>query len=225
MSWVENSINESKKLKDHYKMQGVDIFIKDGLVSDIDVDFVIRYISSRLPEHLMVSVDIIYIGHFKMLVDREVNAMYQDGAIFISNEQDNEMDMIDDLIHEIAHSNESRFQDIVYGDGKLQIEFLAKRKNLHNILLQSDRNYKVPIHFSIDPTYSQQIDDFLYKDVGYQALWQMVPGIFPSPYAATSLREYFARGFEEYFMGDPNDLKKLCPILYSKMYQLHNMED
>ena len=56
MSWVENSINESKKLKDHYKMQGVDIFIKDGLVSDIDVDFVIRYISSRLPEHLMVSV-------------------------------------------------------------------------------------------------------------------------------------------------------------------------
>ena len=37
MSWVENSINESKKLKDHYKMQGVDIFIKDGLVSDIDV--------------------------------------------------------------------------------------------------------------------------------------------------------------------------------------------
>ena len=225
MSWIENSINESKKLKDHYKMQGIDIFIKDRLVPEIDIDFVVRYISSRLPEHLMVSVDIIYVGHFKTLVDREVNAMYEDGAIFISNEQDSEMDMIDDLIHEIAHSNESRFQEIIYEDGKLQSEFLAKRKNLQNILLQSEKVYKIPIHFSIDPTYSQQIDDFLYKGVGYQALWQMVPGIFPSPYAATSLREYFARGFEEYFMGEPHSLKDICPVLYSMMYNLHNMED
>ena len=83
----------------------------------------------------------------------------------------------------------------------------------------------MPIEFTVDPSYSEKVDDFLYKDVGYQALWQMVPGIFPSPYAATSLREYFARGFEEYFMGDPQALKDICPVLYSKMYNLHNMED
>jgi Mlc titration factor MtfA (ptsG expression regulator) len=53
----------------------------------------------------------------------------------------------------------------------------------------------------------------------------MVPGVFPSPYAATSLREYFARGFEEYYMGRPQELKNICPVLYSKMYNLHNMED
>ena len=225
MSWLQNSIEESNKLKDHYKMKGVDIFIKDKLVPNIDVDFVVRYISVRIPDHLMVSVDIIYVGHFKMLVDREVNAIYEDGAIFLSNEQDSEMDMIDDLIHEIAHSNESRYQDIIYSDGKLQSEFLAKRKALNNILLRSEDKYKVPIEFTVDPSYSEKVDDFLYKEVGYQALWQMVPGIFPSPYAATSLREYFARGFEEYFMGDPQELKNLCPVLYSKMRNLHNMED
>lgn len=225
MSWLQNSIEESNNLKDHYKMKGVDIFIKDKLVPNIDVDFVIRYISVRIPDHLMVSVDIIYVGHFKMLVDREVNAIYEDGAIFLSNEQDSEMDMIDDLIHEIAHSNESRYQDIIYSDGKLQSEFLAKRKALYNILSRNEDRYKVPVEFTVDPSYSEKVDDFLYKGVGYQALWQMVPGIFPSPYAATSLREYFARGFEEYFMGDPQELKNLCPVLYSKMHNLHNMED
>ena len=225
MSWLENSMKEAKNLKDHYIMQGVDIFIKDKLDSNIDVDFVVRYISTRLPKHLMISVDIIYVGHFKMLVDREVTAIYEDGAIYLSNEQDSEMDMIDDLIHEIAHSNEKRYQDIIYGDGKLESEFLAKRRALQNVLLNQEKKYKVPIHFALDPTYSNVIDDFLYKDVGYSALWQMVPGIFPSPYAATSLREYFARGFEEYFMGNPKELKEACPVLYSKMYQLHNMED
>ncbi|QDP62162.1 MAG: hypothetical protein GOVbin1807_161 [Prokaryotic dsDNA virus sp.] len=225
MSWLENSMKEAKNLKDHYIMQGVDIFIKDKLDSNIDVDFVVRYISTRLPKHLMISVDIIYVGHFKMLVDREVTAIYEDGAIYLSNEQDSEMDMIDDLIHEIAHSNEKRYQDIIYGDGKLESEFLAKRRALQNVLLNQEKKYKVPIHFALDPTYSNVIDDFLYKDVGYSALWQMVPGIFPSPYAATSLREYFARGFEEYFMGNPKELKEACPVLYSKMYKLHNMED
>jgi hypothetical protein len=92
-------------------------------------------------------------------------------------------------------------------------------------LLNQDKKYKVPIHFAIDPTFSTKIDDFLYKEVGYSALWQMVPGVFPSPYAATSLREYFARGFEEYYMGRPQELKNICPVLYSKMYNLHNMED
>ena len=225
MSWLENSIKEAKNLKDHYKMRGVDIFIKDKLDSNIDVDFVVRYISTRLPEHLMVSVDIIYVGNFKMLIDREITAIYEDGAIFLSNEQDSEMDMIDDLIHEIAHSNEKRFQDLIYGDGKLETEFIAKRKALQNVILNQEKVYKVPIHFALDPTYSKTIDDFLYKDVGYGALWQMVPGIFPSPYAATSLREYFARGFEEYFMGSGEELKSICPILYSKMYKIHNMED
>ena len=225
MSWLENSIEEAKKMKDHYKMKNIDIFIKDKMTEEIDVDFVIRYISVRLPEHLMTSIDIIYVGHFKMLVDREVNAIYEDGAIYMTNEQDSEMDMIDDLIHEIAHSNEKGFQEVIYGDGILENEFLSKRVALKSILSRQEMRYNIPIHFGVDPTYNEIIDDFLYKDVTYNALWQMIPGIFPSPYAATSLREYFARGFEEYFMGDPRDLKKACPVLYSKMYNLHNMED
>jgi hypothetical protein len=224
MSWLETSIKKSKILKDHYKLRGVDIFIKDALSEDIDFDFVVRYVAARLPEHLFSNVDIIYVGRFQDLIDREVNAAYEHGAIYITNEQDSEMDIIDDLIHEIAHSNEPKYQDVIYGDKKLEAEFLAKRKALYNIL-KRNKKYRIPIKFLVDPGHSQEIDDFLYKDVTYNALWQMVPGIFPSPYAATSLREYYARGFEEYFMGEKQDLKQICPVLYYKMQDLENVED
>lgn len=225
MSWLETSINKSKKLKDHYKLRGVDIFIKDALDEDIDFDFVVRYVSVRLPDHLLRNVDIIYVGKFQDLIDREVNAMYEHGAIYILNQQDSEMDIIDDLIHEIAHSNELKYQEIIYGDKTLEREFLAKRKALFNILKRENEKYTIPISFTVDSSHRQEVDDFLYRDVTYSTLWQMIPGIFPSPYAATSLREYFARGFEEYFMGKKEALKDICPVLYSKMRDLENVED
>ena len=72
--------------------------------------------------------------------------------------------------------------------------------------------------------YDEKIDMYLYKDVGYEAMWNLINGLFPSPYSATSLREYFAIGFEYYFMGEKNTIKKLCPVLYSKLENLEYME-
>ena len=46
--------------------------------------------------------------------------------------------MIDDLIHEIAHSNEEMYQDIVYTDGKLEDEF-SDKVNFHRINIQSKK--------------------------------------------------------------------------------------
>jgi len=224
MSWLETSINNSKKLKDHYKLHGVDIFIKDAFTIDIDFDFVLKYISTRLPEHLLRNIDIVYVGYFQDLVDREVTAIYEHGAIYITNDQDSEMDLIDDMIHEIAHSNEIKYQEIIYGDKTVDKEFLKKRKALFNILKQKSK-YNIPIKFTVDPSYSEEVDLFLHKDVTYRVLWEMIPGLFPSPYAATSVREYYARGFEEYFMGERKALKDICPILYSKLQQLENVED
>jgi len=45
-------------------------------------------------------------------------------------------------------------------------------------------------------------------------------GLFVSPYAATSLREYFAIGFEEYHLKDRVYLKKISPKLYFKIEEL-----
>ena len=80
-----------------------------------------------------------------------------------------------------------------------------------------DKNYGVPPGFIYNTDYDKIIDDFLYEKVTYDILWQLVPGIFTSPYAVTSLREYWAKGFEEVFIGDKDNLKQLCPVLYKKM--------
>jgi hypothetical protein len=36
-------------------------------------------------------------------------------------------------------------------------------------------------------------------------------GLFITPYAATSLREYFATGYVEYLMGDRSYMQKVSP--------------
>ena len=40
---------------------------------------------------------------------------------------------------------------------------------------------------------------FYIKKIGYDKLSPIMTGIFMTPYAATSLREYFATGFVEFY--------------------------
>jgi len=48
-------------------------------------------------------------------------------------------------------------------------------------------------------------------------LKMMVAGIFIRPYAAVSIREYFATGMEAYFLGKKEKLKDISPVLYNKI--------
>ena len=65
--------------------------------------------------------------------ERKLNAFYKDGTLHISNAQDDEEDMYDDIVHEIAHSIETALGYVIYGDEKIKNEFLRKRKYLHDI--------------------------------------------------------------------------------------------
>ena len=223
MDWITESAQKAKKLRNHYKLHDIDIFIKDHLPEDIDVDFVLKYVSKRLPQHLLRNVDIIYIGQFKDLVDRQLNAMYENGAIFVTNHQIDDGAFIDALVHEIAHSNESSLKEIIYGDNTLNREFKAKRNTLYRVL-KDQMNIVPPKALLHDVSFNQEVDDFLYKEVGYTNLNSYAGGLFISPYACTSLREYFARGFEQYYLGEKNILKDLCPVLYSKIRAIDTLE-
>ena len=220
--WIKESSEKGKRLKDMYSVSGIDVFIKDRLPEGIDAEFVFNYVSSRLPAHLIDGVDIIYIGEFPKMKQRGINAYYEDGAIYVTNDQSNDMDMIDDIIHEIAHACEEMYMDQVYGDGMIVREFTSKRNNLAVILQDL---YDVPENFTYKVEYDKQIDDFLQNEIGYDILNQLVTGIFPSAYAATSVNEYFARGFEEFFIGDRKNLKNTCQVLYRVLYSLISTED
>ena len=215
--WIQESVRRAKKLKDQYQMNGVQVFIKDSLPEEIDPDFIFNYVGSRIPLFLTTNIDMIYVGQFPEMKERDINAFYENDAIYITNEQDDEMDMIEDIVHEVSHAVEHYNREAIYGDGKLQREFLAKRKRLSTLLSQK---FDVPNDFNINFEYDRAIDDFLYRDVGYDLLNQITVGIFPSAYAATSVSEYWAKGFEELFIGEKTSLKNLCPVLYKKLLGL-----
>ena len=44
--------------------------------------------------------------------------------------------------------------------------------------------------------------------------------MFLTPYSITSLREYWATGFEEYVLGNRLDLKNVCPYINKKLSML-----
>ena len=195
-------------------MSGVSVFIKDALPGEVDAEFVFNYVSSRVPLFLTSNIDMIYVGQFPEFEERQINAFFENDAIYVTNQQDDEMDMIEDIIHEISHAVEHYNQEFIYGDGSLQREFIAKRKRLSSLLSQK---FEVPSDFDVNFEYDRGIDDFLFRDVGYDALNQVCVNIFPSGYAATSVSEYWAKGFEELFIGDKQNFKDLCPVLYKKM--------
>ena len=201
-------------MKDHFSLSGVDIFIKDALPEEVSSKFVFDYVSSRVPFYLLKNIDVIYVGQFPRMVEQEINAYFEDDAIYVTNEQDDEMDMIEDIIHEISHAVEHYNWEFIYGDGAVQREFIAKRERLANLLSQK---YKVPSDFTVNFEYDRAIDDFLFRDVGYDVLNQITVNIFPSGYAATSVSEYWAKGFEELFIGDRDTLKQMCPVLYKTL--------
>ena len=84
---------------------------------------------------------------------------------------------------------------------------------------------RVRVRDQVSCFYRKETESYLYDEVGYPALSSAIVGIYNTTYAAVSVREYFARGFEEYVLGDPIDLKKLSPILFSKMNELMSLGD
>ena len=215
--WIKETAKKGRRMKDHYSLNNISVIIKDRLPIHVDAEFVFNYISARIPFYLTRNVEMVYVGKFPEMVERDIDAFYENDAIYVTNEQEDEMGMIEDIVHEISHAVEHYNQEFIYGDGALQREFLAKRQRLSDLLSQK---FKVPSDFNVNFEYDRAIDDFLFRDVGYDVLGEICTNIFPSGYAATSISEYWAKGFEELFIGDREELKKLCPVLYKTMIKL-----
>ena len=226
--YIRESLNRSKSLN-HHSLFGsrIPIYIKDELIFTDDkstLQDVIEIVQNSLPSFLVSNVDVIYVGDFSFFQERNTNAAYEEGAIYIINVQDNAEDMADDIVHEIAHSVEEKYYEQIYGDGRVENEFLGKREKLFQILKAYEEPMMDLIYFQ-NPDYNEDFDEYLYTQIGYPALNAYANGLFYSPYASTSVREYFARGFEAYFLHkDLKTLANISPILYNRIETLADME-
>ena len=210
--YIQNSLKESKQ---KVLINNIYTFIKDPLPVGFDLDYVLETVKKTVPEHLVYGLESVYVGQFDELKEKDMNAMYKDGAIYATNEQLNEDDLIDDIVHELAHLAEERLGEYIYDDRSVVDEFLGKRRRFHEIM--KSEGYSIPVESTYDLEYNKEFDDFLYKTVGYEKLTFLTIELFVSPYSITSLREYFAKAFQHYFLRDINAVKKISPVTFQKI--------
>ena len=226
LEYIKQSHANFNKNRKEYSIHGRDIvFIKDELPSHVNLTNVLNVVQKMLPPWATKEVDIMYIGHFEIFDEKNFNSVFENGAIYISNEQDDDNDMIDDIVHEVSHAIEVPYGYKIYDDGKLETEFLQKRMKLFQLLKAQDYKISDARNLFLNVEFNQAFDDFLYKEVGYELLGNLLIGVFVRPYAATSINEYFATGFVEYYMGDRVYLSETCPKLYRTISNLEEIEN
>ena len=174
-------------------------------------------VQAKIPQPLTRELDYIMISDSDYLKDREVDSVYQDGIIYMSANIDDDEVALLSVVHELAHSLEEAHPQI-YEDETIETEFLGKRKKMYETL--SSHGFDLSGLDFLNAEYSEKFDDFLYLVVGYPLLRNLSSGLFLSPYAITSIREYFADAFEEYFMRDVKSVKAVSPAVYYKIEQL-----
>lgn len=195
---------------------GLKVYIKEPLINNVDIDRCLRYIADRIPHEMISNVDTVMIGNFSFLQKRNAEGIFRGGTIYITNNQESERHFIADIVHEIAHSFEEK--ENIQQDQNMINEFLQKRMMMYQILSTHNLlgNTVTEKDFS-NIKYSPKFDDYLYKQIGYEKLNNLLGGLFISPYAATCLREYFANGFENFFVNDMFIVKKYATSVYNKL--------
>ena len=219
---IKKSHDNFMKKRDYFHLFNgmLPVYIKDPLPEGFDIHGTLSNLEKMVPKQLFYNIDVIMVGDFEEFHRRQVNAMYQNGAIYVANDQDNPIDMIDDIIHELAHAIEESFVELIYGDNTIQQEFLGKRKRLLDILKQE--GYNIIESDFLEPSFSLEFDSFLFHEIGYPTLSSLTMGLFFSPYAITSLSEYFANGFENYLLSYENRkyIKNISPHLFNKIEEI-----
>ena len=218
-------LSEKKRF---YFNRGIEFVLDKPLKKDIDIEKVMGLLRSNLPVSSYVGINNVYFGEFDILKKRSLTALHHKDNIYISSEQmSSEKEILDDLVHEFAHRFEENNSEKIYEDGKIINEYLGKMNRLHDLITQDyDLDYFGITYFDfINTEFDEKFDKFLYEKIGYEEMENMAPTLFIRPYAATSVREYFATGFEDYYLEGGLQLKKISPILHSRIELLEKNTD
>mgnify|MGYP003114468455 CR=1 FL=1 len=203
-----------------YYIYNIPLFVVNEPEESVDIPSFCAEVEEYTPQRLLRHVEVVYLGNFKELAGR--NATYSNGAIYMSANEPTNFDMIENFIHEVAHSLETEYGMFIYDDALLG-EFKGKRTRLSH-LLKAEGYHINPMLYDFTE-YNKKFDNFLANEVGYPTLLSLTMGLFVSPYGATSVQEYFANGFEKYFLDNPRRVRDVSPILYRKIEEIINDDE
>ena len=89
--------------------------------------------------------------------ERDINAYFDNDAIYVTNEQDDEMDMIEDIIHEISHASNTTIGILFMETETICKEkFIAKRRKRLSRLYRKNMPYLADfdVNFEYDEGHS-----------------------------------------------------------------------
>lgn len=221
-SMKEKNDKLAKKLKNRRLFNRIYIWEKDPVFDEVDIDAGLAKIVSKIPKNYFNNIDSIFIGQFPQLIDRNLNALYQDSAIYVSNSIMDTDELVKNIVHELAHSVEDQYRDLIDDYELVQDEFFLKRRQLKKVL--NLNGYDVDGQNFENLEYDEKFDSYLYQDIGYPILHTLTTNLFVSPYAATSYNEYFANGFEHYYLNDFVSVKDISPKLFLLLSKIESLE-
>ena len=200
-----------------YYIYNIPVWLTQVPQPGVDIPTFCQEVEEILPQALLRNVDVVYIGNFAALKDK--NAAYDNGAIYMTCEEPTNFDMLENFVHETAHALEDTFGWQIYDDSLIK-EFKGKRERLYQLLKAAG----FPVnHLLFKQTeYNKKFDEYLAFDIGYADLAAHTMGLFSTPYGATSIQEYFANGFERFFLDNPLGVLKISPVLYQKIESILN---
>ena len=219
---IKNYIRNKKNMMTKTMISGMYVMIKDPLPKHIDIEKIVEHISSKLPDHVLSLVDVLYIGDFEFLNKKNVNATFLENAIYATNNQTDQKDLLDDILHEFSHAVEKDYDYVIYADGAIEGEFLNKRHKLE-VLLDYEGYATDEYNFS-NPNFDSSFDKLLHDEIGYEKLMSLSQGMFIGSYSVTSLSEYFATSFEEYYLKNRKLVQRITPAVYDKLEIIHKGE-
>jgi len=202
-----------------YYIYNIPVFILKDVDFSVSIPEFCQEAEEFLAPSLLKNIEAVYVGDFSDLKGR--NALYSDGAIYMTCNEPTSFDMVENFVHEVAHSLEPTYGWDIYTDD-LVSEFLGKRQKLYHLITAEGFHINPALYGVIE--YTPEFDEFLANKVGYPTLLSLTMGLFVSPYGATSVQEYFANGFEKYFLDSPRTVEKISPVLYRKIEKVINAD-
>ena len=227
--YITHSVKKSLKERKEYYLYDIPVYVLKPFPEHININNVLEELRDIVPYEFMSGLEGIYIGEFPELKDRKIQAMFRDSVIYLSDFKEfadkvTEEIIVKDIVHELAHLLEDKSQHEIYGDDTIEKEYVGKKKRLVDLLRANDVSFHGMGKLFFSEESVDELDNFLFKELGYDNLSALTPGLFLSPYSVTSIREYFANGFEEYISGDQHYLKEISPALYNKLESILEIE-
>jgi len=220
---------ENQKFKQEYYLYNkILIFIKDQIFpTDINMEDVILTTEYFIPQIHCNELDDIFIGDFSLLKEIKVN--YSNGAIYISNYQQDIHSLKNDFITGIARASEDLNRKYLYNDGRLEKEFIDKRIKLFNIMNGISFTNRRKIDLFMDLDYSEKFIKHLFNIFpDRDKIRDMTSSFLLYPECMFSIKDYYIHNFlYYYFYYKTKDIDKIiefCPIFCQKIIDIENSE-